>query len=278
MKSSNIDNSYSLDCVDNYRPQLEQDVNEIVNKYVELIKEYLNFINDNIKIRNKQYIKFIIKRGLDTITNVFLNILYYTKNLNLTYFHCQKSFYFYVEFIGQITEDQHVYLQLSSRDAATYVYRKTIFELNNEYRKNINAPSKETINKIDLLNVYIEIYKLLASKLVNPIKNYDENNSAEIKKDDKNNLIINENLIKINSKLRVFTFNLNELKNLNLLIEILDTKIEDENRFLEILINYLKKIYKNTNLILKINEKMKNEDLNIYLDENVDKLVNWLIN
>jgi hypothetical protein len=278
MKSSNIDNSYSLDCVDNYRPQLEQDVNEIVNKYVELIKEYLNFINDNIKIRNKQYIKFIIKRGLDTITNVFLNILYYTKNLNLTYFHCQKSFYFYVEFIGQITEDQHVYLQLSSRDAATYVYRKTIFELNNEYRKNINAPSKETINKIDLLNVYIEIYKLLASKLVNPIKIYDENNSAEIKKDDKNNLIINENLIKINSKLRVFTFNLNELKNLNLLIEILDTKIEDENRFLEILINYLKKIYKNSNLILKINEKMKNEDLHIYLDENVDKLVNWLIN
>jgi hypothetical protein len=85
-------------------------------------------------------------------------------------------------------------------------------------------------------------------------------------------------LIKINSKLRVFTFNLNELKNLNLLIEILDTKIEDENIFLEILINYLKKINKNTNLILKINEKMKNEDLNIYVDENVDKLVNWLIN
>jgi len=278
MKSSNIDNSYSLDCVDNYRQQLDQDVNEIVNKYVELIKEYLNFINDNIKIRNKQYIKFIIKRGLDTITNVFLNILYYTKNLNLTYFHCQKSFYFYVEFIGQITEDQHVYLQLSSRDAATYVYRKTIFELNNEYRKNISAPSKETINKIDLLNVYIEIYKLLASKLVNPIKNYDENNSTEIKKDNKGNLIINDNLIKINSKLRVFTFNLNELKNLNLLIEILDTKIEDENIFLEILINYLKKINKNTNLILKINEKMKNEDLNIYVDENVDKLVNWLIN
>jgi len=278
MKSSNIDNSYSLDCVDNYRKEIEQDVNEIVNKYVELIKEYLNFINDNIKIRNKQYIKFIIKRGLDTITNVFLNILYYTKNLNLTYFHCQKSFYFYVEFIGQITEDQHVYLQLSSRDAATYVYRKTIFELNNEYRKNIDAPSKETINKIDLLNVYIEIYKFLASKLVNPIKNYDENNSTEIKKDNKGNLIINDNLIKINSKLRVFTFNLNELKNLNLLIEILDTKIEDENIFLEILINYLKKINKNTNLILKINEKMKNEDLNIYVDENVDKLVNWLIN
>jgi len=277
MKSSNVENSYSLDNVDNYRKDLEQDVNEIVNKYVELIKEYLNFINDNIKIRNKQYINFIIKRGLDTITNVFLNILYYTKNLNLTYFHCQKSFYFYVEFIGQITEDQHVYLQLSSRDAATYVYRKTIFELNNEYRKNIDTPSKETINKIDLLNVYIEIYKLLASKLVNPIKNYDENNSTEIKKDNKSNLIINDSLIKINSKMKVFSFNLNELKNLNLLIEILDTKIEDENRFLEILVNYLKKINKNINLILKINEKIKNEDLNIYIDENVDKLVNWLI-
>lgn len=281
MKSSNMDNSYSLDNVDNYRTELEQDINEIVNKYVELIKEYLSFINDNIKIRNKQYIKFIIKRGLDTITNVFLNILYYTKNLNLTYFHCQKSFYFYVEFIGQITEDQHVYLQLSSRDAATYVYRKTIFEINNEYRKNISTPSKEISSKFDLINIYIEIYKLLASKLVNPLKDY-ENNSIEINKDinviNLSNTIINENLVKINSKLKIITLDLNQLKNFNLLIDILDTKIQDENKFVDILLFYLKKINKNTNLILNINKKIKNDDLNLYLDENIDKFVNWLIN
>lgn len=263
MKSTNVDNSYSLDNIDNYNKELEEDVNEIINRYVELIKQYLNFINDNIKIKNKQYIKFIIKRGVDTITNVFLNILYYTKNLNLTYYHCQKSFYFYVEFIGQITEDQHVYLQLSSRDAATYVYRKTIFEINNEYRKNITAPSNNTSHKFKIINIYVEIYKSLNQKLI------------ELNTDEQLN--VNNDLFKIYSKLKVLILNIDELKNINLLINVLDNKIQDKNQFIDILVLYLKKINKNTCLILKINDKLKNENLDFYLNENLDKLINWLI-
>lgn len=286
MKSSNMDNSYSLENVDNYHKELEQDINEVVNKYFELIKEYLNFIYDNIKIRNKQYIRFIVKRGLDTITNVFLNILYYTKNLNLTYFHCQKSFYFYVEFIGQITEDQHVYLQLSSRDAATYVYRKTIFEINNEFRKNINLPSKQISEKFDIINLYIEIYKLIAGKLENSYKEKENSETSDkseylnLENEDNNykNKSINENLIKINSKIQMLILNIDELKNLYLLLDILDTKIQNENKFIEIILLYLKKTVKNNNLLLKIRDKIYNEELNIYLDETVDKLINWLIN
>lgn len=274
MKSSNMDNSYSLENVDNYHKELEQDINEVVNKYFELIKEYLNFIYDNIKIRNKQYIKFIIKRGLDTITNVFLNILYYTKNLNLTYFHCQKSFYFYVEFIGQITEDQHVYLQLSSRDAATYVYRKTIFEINNEFRKNINIPSKQTSEKFDIINLYIEIYKLLAGKLEISYTEKEKENKETSNKSKS----IDENIVKINSKLQMLELNIDELKNIYLLLDILDTKIQDENKFIEIILQYLKKIIKNNNLLLKIKDKIYHEELNIYLDDTVDKFINWLIN
>jgi hypothetical protein len=263
MKSPNVDNSYSLDNIDNYYKELKEDINEIMNRYIELIKQYLNFVNDNIKIKNKQYIKFIIKRGIDTITNVFLNILYYTKNLNLTYYHCQKSFYFYVEFIGQITEDQHVYLQLSSRDAATYVYRKTIFEINNEYRKNITMPSNNTSNKFKLINIHIDIYKSLTQKFIE--LNVDEQ------------LNINDDLSKIHSKLKALTLNLYELKNINLLVNVLDNKIQDKNRFIETLVFYLKKINKNTNLTLNINDKIKNEDFDLYIDETIDKFVNWLI-
>lgn len=284
MKSQTIDNSYSLDNIDNYNKILVEDINEIMNKYVELIKEYLNFINDNIKIKNKQYIKFIVKRGLETITNVFLNILYYTKNLNLTYFHCQKSFYFYVEFIGQITEDQNVYLQLSSRDAATYVYRKTIFEINNECKKNIENPSNEISYKFDLINTYIDIYKSISLKIIDSLCNLYDNNF------DNDNLILKQKKIqivdqihKINMKLKILSLNKDELNNFNSFINALDTKIDNNDLFQNILILYLKKINKNTNIILKLNQKIKNEEFYSYLNsnnninENSDKFINYLV-
>ena len=133
---SNKDNNYSLHNLENYKKNIDNDISEITEKYYILLLEYYKFIIENIKTKNANLTKFIIIRGLDTITNVFNNILYYTKNINMTYFHCQKSFYFYVEFVGQISEDEKMFLQLTSRDATTYVYKKTIFEINNERRKN----------------------------------------------------------------------------------------------------------------------------------------------
>ena len=105
MKShGNPENTYSLHNVDNFNKTLDISLNDITNKYTELVVEYLKFIYENIKVQNLTYSKFIVIRGLETITNVFNIILYYTKNIDITYFQCQKSFYYYIEFIGQITE------------------------------------------------------------------------------------------------------------------------------------------------------------------------------
>ena len=152
MKShENLENNYSLHNVDNFSKTLDISVNDVVKKYTELVIEYLKFIYENIKVQNLTYSKFIVIRGLETITNVFSIILYYTKNIDLTYFQCQKSFYYYIEFIGQISEDQHTFLHLSSRDAITYVYKKTFFEINNDFRKNILSLTKENMTKFDLI-------------------------------------------------------------------------------------------------------------------------------
>ena len=84
----------------------------------------------------------------------------------MTYFHCQKSFYFYVEFVGQISEDEKMFLQLSSRDATIYVYKKTIFEINNEHRKNNEKLTPETNDKLLIINNYNNIYKTLLYKII----------------------------------------------------------------------------------------------------------------
>ena len=88
-------------------------------------------------------ITFILLRGLHTLKHIFNTIILYTKNLELTVYHTKKAYLFYVEFIGQIGEDNNSYLQLNSKDATLFVYKKTIFEINNDFRQSYITNTKE---------------------------------------------------------------------------------------------------------------------------------------
>ena len=127
--------SHSLSNIDNYKAQLTNSSSEVFVKYLGVISEYLAQCVEALYIRDDAYYKYIIMQGVNTISHVFKILLLYTNNLELTYYHCQKSFYYYVEFIGQIGDDNHSFLQLNSKDASLFVYKKTIFNINNEYRK-----------------------------------------------------------------------------------------------------------------------------------------------
>ena len=195
MKEETVNNAqHTLINSLSFNPKLTCHLSEILQKYVSLILEYTDFISEKVNIKNKKYYDYLYNRGLDTISHVFLLILFYTKNLDITYYHSQKAFYFYVEFIEQILDIQHSFLNLTSRDATMFVYKKTIYEINTEYRKildnnNNNSDIDLNINlnhiatkdvKFDLLNSYIEIYKLLIrlerprvleiSEIINKIK------------------------------------------------------------------------------------------------------------
>jgi hypothetical protein len=82
-------NQYSLNQNDNYKEKINKDLSYILNKYVELIIEYIKFITEKINIKKNNYFTFIFIRGYDTITSVFKIMLYYTKNVDLTFYHCQ---------------------------------------------------------------------------------------------------------------------------------------------------------------------------------------------
>jgi hypothetical protein len=141
-----------------YNKELNRPISEIVEKYVALIGEYYAFIKENPNIIHKKQYPYLLARGLDTITHVFTVILFYTKNLEITYYHSQKSFYFYVEFIEQILDAQNAFLHLDSRDASIFVYKKTIYEINPGLRADVeNTP--EIDDQFKLINAYIQIYK-----------------------------------------------------------------------------------------------------------------------
>jgi serine/threonine protein kinase len=162
--SSKIPLLYSLHNSENYVQSLTHSTGEILNKYRLLVIEYLLFINETINsCKTNDNCKFIILRGLTTISYVFIFILHSSRNLNMAYYHSQKAFYYYTEFIGQITGDQNVFLQLTSRDAMMFVYKKTIFEIHSDYKKS-NVLLSDLTNeneKMDFLDAYVQIIKNL---------------------------------------------------------------------------------------------------------------------
>jgi len=158
---------YMLYNSSNYNSSIKNSVSEILNKFVEVIIEYMRFISEKVAKKNTRYNKFIFERGLNALIHVFSIIFYYTKNLELSFYHTQKAYYFYIEFIEQISDDNITFLQLSSKDAILFVYKKTIFELNNECKKNTKEPSFEEKNILRTVDLYINMYKGIALYIMN---------------------------------------------------------------------------------------------------------------
>jgi hypothetical protein len=123
----------------------------------------MQLIAEKINIKNKQYYIFIFERGIETLIHIFSMIFYYTKNLELTFYHSQKAYYFYVEFIEQISDDNITFLQLSSRDALLFVYKKTIFEISNDRKKSCKPLTPDEHAIVSYTDVHMHIYKKLVS-------------------------------------------------------------------------------------------------------------------
>ena len=119
----------------NYNTIIVNSSKELVEKYNEIISEYLDEFFLKITTKTTQMYKYLCNKGIDTISNVFNILFYYTKNLELTYYHSKKAISFYIEFIQQTAVHSDNYLNLTSKDGTLFVYKKTIFEINNNYKK-----------------------------------------------------------------------------------------------------------------------------------------------
>jgi hypothetical protein len=171
-----IDNPhYIITRIENYKAKNAHSVQDILTKVVSVFVEYLSLIEEKIHMKNQECYKFIVMRGLETIIHVFSMLFYYTQNLDLTYYHSQKAYYFYIEFIEQISDDNVSFLQLSSRDATTFVYKKTIYEINSEYKKTFRELLTEEKAVLHYVDTYMYIYKNIVHYCLQFHK--DENNN-----------------------------------------------------------------------------------------------------
>jgi hypothetical protein len=164
-------NSYSITYNDNYKQIINYNVENILEKYLSILTEYFKHLEEgNFDIYNRYY-KYIIINGVNCINNIFKILLLYTNNIELVLYHTQKSFIYYIEFITQIGNENNNFLQLNSKDATLFVYKKTIFEINNDIRKKFSI-KKDNKEILDNINNYI----LLAKKIIDDFININDEN------------------------------------------------------------------------------------------------------
>ena len=162
----------SIQNVENYNLVYQESSNIFFEKYIVIINEYIKHCLENIIIQDKTYYNYIIQKGINTINHVFNFLLLYTKNIDIIYHNCQKSYIYYVEFIGQIGQENHSFLQLNSNDATLFVYKKTIFDIPNNFIKNysLTISDKKLLDNIDLL---IKIHNILMFEYIETKSNDD---------------------------------------------------------------------------------------------------------
>lgn len=166
----------SINTIDNYRKNLKEPVDIVVNNYLDILNEYITFAISNIHIQKPAYFKYVIIKGIETIQYVFYMLLLYTKNLELVHYHCCKAFYYYIEFIGQVGDDNHVFLRLTSKDAILFVYKKTIFEINDGFKRTFENPINDEKDVFDTINTCIDI---INSTIITSIDKCVLKNNAE---------------------------------------------------------------------------------------------------
>ena len=251
---------------DNYNQDFEfSDTKTYVGRYIELINEYMLYVVENMIIQDDAYLSFLIQRGVETIMHCFKFLLMYTKNLELTIYQCKKALYYYIEFIGQISDVSlhHSYLQLNSKDATLFVYKKTIYDINNIYRKNFiqSNNDKQFLNSISNIIVLFNatLFHLLQKERLEYSKNesiihfaIDRAISITDKLFTKNNYFLTD--IKTELCLFVFrifqTYDIDTIKYSNI-CEIFIKKLRKyaENEIPDVQILLKEKLYNNTSII-----------------------------
>jgi hypothetical protein len=169
-----------LNCVDNYNETLDTNVCVLFLKYITLIHDLIECAATNIYMQNDNYLKHVMIKSIKNTYYIYAMLLLYTKNTELTIHHAQKSILYFIEFISQIGDDNHNFLKLSSKDATLFIYKKTIFDINNDYKKDYKEDD-DTREKIKLLEKFIDIYNVVLIKHIE-LNNFKENSLVNMQK------------------------------------------------------------------------------------------------
>lgn len=260
----------NLGDIKNYKKKLIMDLG-FHAQYIKIISDYLDYAVENLQFKSTNYYLFVLKRGMNAIANIFAIIFMYTKNIELTILHCKKALYYYIEFIGQIADEGHSYLQLNSKDAMLFIYKKTIYEINNEHRKSFSLSEKEN----QYLEIILKLNKTFNNLFMQILEKYDISsekrtmiiNNAFSKSKKIISKFKNMNIEKLQKVLPIFSFVQNNIFNKDITLE----------NIISILEYFLRKAKKQDIGFDMIKKKFLSSMNPISLRQTPVKYINWLL-
>ena len=267
-----------LDNINNYYEKYNYVEKDIFISYLRILNEYIKQL-EKINFIKYNNIYLFISQGLKTISNVFKIILIYSKNLDLSFNYSKKAIFYYLEYMKQIDIESN-FIKLTSTDASIFVFKKTIFLIDNEFRKNYVSKYYHIENNVFL---FTEIIKLNFDYLLNDFLIYND-----LKNIYNNIFLISSHIINIsnnvssnyinNNLLLIYQFN-------NIIVSI------NLNHYKDLLLLFLsKKVYNYCNSNNNLNNIILN-NLDLIHDDNINnvnfdnnfnndffiKYINWLI-
>jgi len=253
----------------NYNESFISNDKDVITCYKDLLNDYISTISENnIKTLNANHSKFIIKRGIDTITHCFKILLVYSKNIEIIKTNCKKAICYYVEFIGQIGEDSNSFLQLTSKDAALFVYKKIIFDIDQDFRRTFELTNSEK-TFIKKINICIDIIKNIT---LNTFL-FDEY-EKDICENYKTYSSLKNKITTILNKILKFEFDINHLETIKYFVTNLIQLIKDEVNYINTVNSFIKKLNTKDMDIEHLQKKLF--DNSIINEKQHTKFVNWL--
>lgn len=159
-------NPATISSIENYKAILQkEEICSYIKNYIQIIQDFVKHSHEDLNIEQNEYMFYIIKQGISTLYHVSNFIMMYTKNKELVLYHLQKCLYYYVEFINQMIRENQNFLQFTTKDAILFIYKKTIFDIDQEYVKLIHHQDLEK-QYMKYISNCIELYNTIIEKIL----------------------------------------------------------------------------------------------------------------
>lgn len=120
----------TINVIDLYTPLPMSFKKELLDRYVAILLEYLQWMHASATLRAMDHADKIVQIGLQSIIHIFKLTILQTQNLEIAFCYCQKGMICYLEYIEQMTQTNALH-NLDNIDALLFGYNKTILELYN---------------------------------------------------------------------------------------------------------------------------------------------------
>jgi hypothetical protein len=264
----------------------------IIDKYFLLLNEFFTLVIKSSVIKEMNYPSICISIGINSIHRVFEFILLKTQSLENAYYYSQKTYYYYLEYMEQLYQS-NMTLNLNHMDAVLFVYKKTIFNDDNQDESNSIANMMSLQNntiqfdEIELKHLFMRLLKISniifhwtnMSITFENRKQIYENHFYHF-----SNFLINNNLVISSKKIDRFDLVLSYL-------EIIQQKIKMDfskyDSLLRELSANMSKMKKTKNVFLDESEKNELFLIKFYVEESVffekfetgdmEEFIKWLV-